>query len=277
MFNQFYHGSLRKYVVMFGTLFNSIYINRINSSNETVQSMKVPLSYGPKEKFLARLEGDPTFNRPAMVLPRMAFEITSISYASDRKLNTLNRNVKVNSANTASLAYQYQSVPYDIGFTLYIMVKNVDDGTRIVEQILPYFTPEWTITANLIPQLGLNVDIPIILKTIGSQDTYEGDFMNRRAIVWTLDFAMKAYLFGPTKKGSIIKTVNTNIYVAKTENIDDSVGVTNIASRITVRPGLLANGSPTSNVSLSVDISQIDASENYGFITEFDSYEDIIQ
>jgi hypothetical protein len=262
---------------MFGTLFNSIYINRINSSNETVQSMKVPLSYGPKEKFLARLEGDPTFNRPAMVLPRMAFEITSISYASDRKLNTLNRNVKVNSANTASLAYQYQSVPYDIGFTLYIMVKNVDDGTRIVEQILPYFTPEWTITANLIPQLGLNVDIPIILKTIGSQDTYEGDFMNRRAIVWTLDFAMKAYLFGPTKKGSIIKTVNTNIYVAKTENIDDSVGVTNIASRITVRPGLLANGSPTSNVSLSVDISQIDASENYGFITEFDSYEDIIQ
>lgn len=262
---------------MFGTLFNEIYINRINSNNETVQSMKVPLSYGPKEKFLARLEGDPTFNRPAMVLPRMAFEITSISYASDRKLNTLNRNVKVNSANTASLAYQYQSVPYDIGFTLYIMVKNVDDGTRIVEQILPYFTPEWTITANLIPQLGLNVDIPIVLKTIGSQDTYEGDFMNRRAIVWTLDFAMKAYLFGPVKKGSIIKTVNTNIYVAKTENIDDSVGVTDIASRITVRPGLLANGSPTSNASLSVDISQIDASENYGFITEFDSYEDIIQ
>jgi len=277
MFSQFYHGSLRKYVVMFGTLFNEIYINRINSNNETVQSMKVPLSYGPKEKFLARLEGDPAFNRPAMVLPRMAFEITSISYASDRKLNTLNRSVKVNSANTASLAYQYQSVPYDIGFTLYIMVKNVDDGTRIVEQILPYFTPEWTITANLIPQLGLNVDIPIVLKTIGSQDTYEGDFMNRRAIVWTLDFAMKAYLFGPVKKGSIIKTVNTNIYVAKTENIDDSVGVTDIASRITVRPGLLANGSPTSNASLSVDISQIDASENYGFITEFDSYEDIIQ
>jgi len=277
MFNPFYHASLRKYVVMFGTLFNNIYINRINSSNETVQTMKVPLSYGPKEKFLARLEGDPTFNRPAMVLPRMAFEITSISYAQDRKLNTLNRNVKVNNANTQLLFSQYQSVPYDIGFTLYVMVKNADDGTRIVEQILPYFTPEWTITSNLIPELALNVDIPIILKTVGNQDTYEGDFMNRRAIVWTIDFVMKAYLFGPIRKGAIIKTVNTNFYVAKTENIDDSIGVSNIASRVMVRPGLLANGSPTSNSSLSVDVSEIDASENYGFIIEFDSFEDIIQ
>ena len=277
MFLPFYHGSLRKYVVLFGTLFNEIYINRVNSTNEQVQSMKVPLSYGPKEKFLARLEGDPTLNRPAMVLPRMAFEITSISYGQDRKLNTLNRNVKVNSANTSTLLYQYQSVPYDIGFTLYIMVKNADDGTRIVEQILPYFTPEWTVTANLIPQLGLNVDIPIILKTVGNQDTYEGDFLNRRAIVWTLDFVMKASLFGPTKKGSIIKTANVNFYSTQTENINDIVGNTDIATRVSVKPGLLPNGSPTSNPALSVDITEIDASENYGFIIDFDSYEDIIQ
>lgn len=275
MFTTFYHGIIRKYVVMFGTLFNDIYINRENSAAETVQTMKVPLSYGPKEKFLARLEGDPTFNRPAMVLPRMAFEISAISYAGDRKLNTLNRNVKVNSANTANILYNYQPVPYDITFTLFIMVKNADDGTRIIEQILPYFTPEWTLTATLIPDLSLNVDVPIVLKTITMQDTYEGDFINRRALVWTLDFTMKAQLFGPVRKSNVIKTVNTNFYVATTENIDDAVGNTNVSSRVTVTPGLLSNGSPTSNSSLSVDKSLIDADDDYGFIIDFEGFEDV--
>lgn len=277
MFTPFYHGTFRKYVVMFGTLFNNIYINRVNSTGEQVETMKVPLSYGPKDKFLARLENDPSFKRPAMVLPRMSFEITSISYAPDRKLNTINRNVKVNSANTASILYQYQQVPYDIGFTLYVMVKNADDGTRIIEQILPFFTPEWTITANLLPQMALSLDVPIILNTIGSQDTYEGDFINRRAIVWSLDFVMKSVFFGPVKKGNIIKVANTNFYVAQTENIDDAVNNTPISERVSIRPGLLANGSPTSNASLSVDISIIDATDDYGFIVDFDGFKDIVQ
>jgi hypothetical protein len=273
MFSTFYNGTIRKYVVIFGTLFNNIYINRVNSSNEQVQTLKVPLSYGPKDKFLARLENDPTFNRPAMVLPRMAFEISSISYAAQRKLNTINKNVKAIS-DTNKVYYQYMQVPYDIGFTLYVMVKNADDGTRIVEQILPYFTPEWTVTANLIPQLGLNVDLPVVFNTITMQDTYEGDFNNRRAIVWTLEFVMKAYLFGPVRKTGLITMANTNIYVPNIISIDEAVGNTSVsvAERITITPGLTANGQPTSNAELTIDRDQIMATDNYGFITDFESF-----
>jgi hypothetical protein len=273
VFSTFYHGTIRKYVVVFGTLFNNIYINRVDSTGEQVQSMKVPLSYGPKDKFLARLENDPTFNRPAMVLPRMAFEISSMSYAADRKLNTVNRNMKA-VADTNKVLYNYMQVPYDIGFTLYIMIKNADDGTRIIEQILPYFTPEWTLTANLIPSLGLNVDLPVVLNNVGMQDTYEGDFINRRAIVWTLDFTMKAYLFGPVKKTGLITLANTNFIVPNLITIDQAIGNTSVtaAERITITPGLTANGTPTANAQASIDRNEIMATDDYGFIIDFESF-----
>ena len=269
MFSQFYHGLIRKYVIIFGTLFNNIKINRQNSDGKIVQSMKVPLSYGPKEKFLARLEGDPNLNRPfAEILPRMAFEISSINYAPDRKLNTITKHVKQN-ANTQQLSYAYQSVPYDIGFTLYIMVKNADDGTRIVEQILPYFTPDWTVSAQILPSLDMTLDIPIVFQNIIMQDTYEGDFNNRRAIVWSLDFVLKGHLFGPVKKSGIIKIANTNFYIPSTNTAAQGIGVSEVRERITITPGLTANGEPTSNAELSIDISQITANSNYGYIVEF--------
>ena len=277
MFNTYYHGTIRKYIVAFGTLFNDIHINRVNSNNETIQTMKVPLSYGPKEKFLARLEGDPNLDRPfSIVLPRIAFELVDISYDPERKLNTLNRNVKQSSANSSQLLYQYQPVPYNLGMTLDVMAKNNDDATRIVEQILPYFTPQWTITLNLIPDLSLNVDVPVILNTTSLQDTYEGDFMNRRAIVWSLGFTLKAQLFGPVKKSGIIKRIYTNLYIPPGDTpVDEAVG-TPIAERITITPGLLANGSPTANASASIDISLISANDNYGYIIDFDGISDII-
>lgn len=272
MFTTFYHGTIRKYVIIFGTLFNDVYINRVNSSNEQVQTMKVPLSYGPKEKFLARLENDPTFERPAMVLPRMGFEITSMSYAPDRKLNTINKNVK-NIENTKQVAYSYMQVPYDIGFTLYIMIKNADDGTRIIEQILPYFTPEWTVTANLIPDLNISVDLPIVLTNVGMQDTYEGDFINRRAIVWTLDFVMKTYLFGPTKKSGLITLANTNFIVPNMITIPQAIGNNLPASeRITITPGLTEDGQPTSNSELTINRNDIQPTDNYDFIIDFESF-----
>ena len=277
MFNTFYHGAIRKYIVAFGTLFNDIHINRVNSSNETIQTMKVPLSYGPKEKFLARLEGDPELNRPfSMVLPRMAFELVNISYDPERKLNTLNRNVKQSSSNTSQLLYQYQPVPYNLGITLDIMAKNNDDATRIVEQILPYFTPQWNMTLNLIPDLGLNVDVPVILNTTSLQDTYEGDFINRRAIVWSLGFTLKSQHFGPVRKSGVIKRVYTNLYVPPGDTPADEAVGTPISERITITPGLLANGSPTANASASVDISLIDADDNYGYIIDFDGISDTI-
>ena len=277
MFNTFYHGAIRKYIVAFGTLFNDIHINRVNSSNETIQTMKVPLSYGPKEKFLARSEGDPDLTRPfAMVLPRMAFELVNISYDPERKLNTLNRNVKQNSSNTSQLLYQYQPVPYNLGITLDIMAKTNDDATRIVEQILPYFTPQWTMTLNMIPDLGLNVDVPVILNTTSLQDTYEGDFINRRAIVYSLGFTLKAQLFGPVRKSGVIKRAYTNLYVPPGDTPADEAVGTPISERITITPGLLANGSPTANASASIDISLIDANDDYGYIIDFDGISDTI-
>lgn len=269
MFTTFYHNTIKKYVIMFGTIFNDIFVNRKNSDNEIIQTMKVPLSYGPKEKFLSRLEGDPTFNRPAMVLPRMGFEITSMAYSPDRKLNTINRNVKVNE-NNRQLKYQYMQVPYDIGFTLYIMVKNADDGTQIVEQIAPYFTPEWTLSANIIPELDITLDFPILLKNIGMQDTYEGDFINRRAIVWTLDFVMKAFLFGPIKEQGVITLANTTFYVpAAGKTIQESIGNTQFASKILITPGLTEEGEPTSNAEMSIGRNNILPTDDYGFIVDF--------
>ena len=275
MFLPYYHGTIRKYIVAFGTLFNNLYINRVNSSNNTVQSFKVPLSYGPKEKFLSRADGDPDLNRPfAMILPRMAFELITISYDSERKLNTLNKTVAQNPSNPDQLYYQYQPVPYNLGITLDIMTKNTDDATRIVEQILPYFAPQWTVTMNLVPDLGLKVDVPIVLNTTSLQDTYEGDYINRRAIVWSLGFTMKAQLFGPVKKSGVIKEAITNYY-ASSLDFEEVIGTAPVNERVTITPGLLANGSPTTDPALTIDKSLIKSTDNYDFIVDFDSISDI--
>lgn len=273
MFGQTWaHNTIRKYVILFGTLFDSIYINRENSTGETVQTLKIPLSYGPKEKFLARLDQDSTLNQStAMSLPRMAFEITTMNYASDRKQNTINRLTNVDSTNSDRALYQYMPVPYDFTMSLYIMVKNAEDGTKIVEQILPYFTPEWTATVNLVPAINGKYDIPIVLNDVSMEDTYEGSFETRRAIIYTLTFTLKGYLFGPTKKSEIIKEIDVDIRIPNTTTLplvaNTLVGNSVVVS---VKPGLTANGEPTSNAALSVGSSDIYANSNYGFIIDFE-------
>ena len=234
--------------------------------------MKVPLNYGPKEKFLARLQGNPDLNRPiAMQLPRMAFEMKDIRYAADRKLPSIGRLAVPNPDSTSSSNFTYNPVPYDIFFDLYIMVKNAEDGTRIIENILPYFTPEWTASLNLIPEIDRRWDIPVILNQANILDTYEGDFISRRAIIWTLSFTMKGYLFGPVRDGSIIKEVDVNINIPPTDITIDTANTSNTPNTvsITITPGLTANGEPTSNASLSIDKDLITANDNYGYIIDF--------
>lgn len=284
----FYHGTIRKYVILFGTLFNDVYINRPSTTNDTIRTLKVPISYGPKEKTLARINVDPELNRPvAMVLPRMSFELLSMNYAGDRKLTTVNRNVRVDPQNEDILKYQYMPVPYDFSFELSIMVQNADDGTRILEQILPFFTPDWTTTVNLIPELGLKYDIPVILNSVDSTDTYEGDYETRRALIWTLTFTLKGFVFGPIKQQASIKQAITRAISASSNfNWEDFVlyddegnviaagdptnpantqGV-DVDATFTIQPGLTANGTPTSNASNSVDSGLITANSNYGYI-----------
>ena len=189
----FYHQTSRKMVVAFGTLFNTIEVRRTNSSDEVTEVVKIPLSYGPKDKMLARITSDPNLSSSvALTVPRMGFELTSMTYDSARKLNTIGRNV---AKGTTGLKKQYNPVPYNYDFSLFIFVKNAEDGTQILEQILPFFTPEFTITMTLISGMDIKMDIPLVLNDVSSEDTYDGDFATRRSIIWTLNFSMKGYLY----------------------------------------------------------------------------------
>jgi hypothetical protein len=189
----FYHQISRKMVVAFGSLFNTIEVRRTNSAGSVVDTIKVPLSYGPREKFLTRISADPNLNPSiALTVPRMGFELTSMTYDGVRKLNTMGRNVK---KGTTGLKKQFNPVPYNWDFSLYVYVKNAEDGTQILEQILPFFTPEFTVTMNLVSSMSEKRDIPLVLNSVTSEDTYEGDFASRRSIIWTLSFLMKGFLY----------------------------------------------------------------------------------
>ena len=212
---QFYHETMRKIVVSFGTLFNNIQIVRKNSSGAIVQSMKVPLAYGPQQKFLARLNADPALaSKVAVTLPRLGFEMNGITYDPSRKLNRVQkfRKVKSSGDDSGKLDTQYMPVPYNIEFTLYAMAKNSDDALQIVEQILPYFQPDYTLTINDMADMGIKRDVPIILNDVSYEDNYQGDFTERRAIIYTLTFTAKFYLYGPVTSSSVIKTVQVDQY-----------------------------------------------------------------
>ena len=200
----FYHQISRKMVVAFGTLFNDIEVRRTDSSDNVVETIKIPLSYGPKDKMLVRITGDPNLNpKVALTVPRMGFELTALTYDGTRKLNTMGRNVK---SGTTGLKKQFNPVPYNYDFSLYIFVKNAEDGTQILEQILPFFTPEFTFSMTLVSSMGTKMDIPLVLNSVISEDTYEGDFASRRSIIWTLSFVMKSYLFPDVKDNSKVIT-----------------------------------------------------------------------
>ena len=189
----FYHQISRKMVVAFGSLFNTIEVRRTNSAGSVIETLKVPLAYGPKEKFLTRISADPELNPGvALTVPRMGFELTALTYDGVRKLNTMGRNV---AAGTTGLKKQYNPVPYNWDFSLYVYVKNAEDGTQILEQILPFFTPEFTVTMNLVSSMTEKRDIPLVLNAVSSEDTYEGDYATRRSIIWTLSFLMKGFLY----------------------------------------------------------------------------------
>jgi len=208
----FYHQTSRKMVVAFGTLFNTIEVRRTNSAGSVIETIKVPLAYGPKEKFLTRISADPNLNPSvALTVPRMGFELTSMSYDGIRKLNTVGRNV---AAGTTGLKKQFNPVPYNWDFSLYVYVKNAEDGTQVLEQILPFFTPEFTVTMNLVSSMSEKRDIPLILNSVSSEDTYEGDFASRRSIIWTLSFLMKGFLYpNITDNAKVITDVTVDTHL----------------------------------------------------------------
>lgn len=266
--HRFYHGHLRRYVILFGTLFNDIVIDRDDAGGDLVQTIAVPISYGPAQKTLARVEQDPNINRnAAIILPRMSFEMTGMNYAPERKLNGLQKITYQTTGNQQAVSSVYNPVPYDIQMQLSIMVKNAEDGTRILETILPFFQPDFTATIEVIPEMELKADIPIILESITTEDSYEGDFETRRALIHTLNFTMKVYMYGPVSQNqNVIKLANTNLLVP--EKFTSVITSANTSSeRVSVEPGLDANGAPTSNGSLSIGRDSIDSDDNFGIIT----------
>ena len=212
---QFYHETVRNIIVGFGTLFNDIHVVRKNNSGVVTQSMKVPLAYGPKQKWLARIDQDAGLDsKVAITLPRMGFEIQNLTYDPARKLNRVQKfkKVKSSASNSNKLDTQFMPVPYNLNIQLYVMAKNSDDALQMVEQILPYFQPDYTLTIKDMPEMGVARDIPIVLNSINYEDSYKGDYAERRAIMYTLDFTTKFYLYGPVTSSKVIKTVQVDQY-----------------------------------------------------------------
>ena len=208
MFEYFYNEILRRTIISFGTLFNSISIKQ--SGGDTDASIiRVPLAYGPTQKFLARLTQSPDLNKAtSLSLPRMSFEFTGLTYDPSRKVTTTQKIVVQNpDSDTPDEKKVYMPVPYNMQFELAIMCKLNDDALQIVEQILPYFQPAYNVTVELVEALQEKRDIPVVLENITMQDDYEGDFTSRRVLLYTLRFTAKTYLFGPasTATKDIIK------------------------------------------------------------------------
>lgn len=208
---RYYWGTIRKAIVAFGNMFNSITIEK-KGPNNTTYLQRVPLSYSPKQKFLARINQQPNVdkNNVQVILPRMGFEMVAVDYDPNRKISPLQQTRTLDGVSTSST--QYAPTPYNLTVLLYIYARNQDEGLQIVEQILPYFNPDYNLTLKAIPELNIQNDLPILLNTIGFEDDYEGDFVTRRSVTWTLGFTLKLNFYGPVSKKGVIRKVIANTF-----------------------------------------------------------------
>jgi hypothetical protein len=239
--------------IAFGQIFNNIQIKRKDSSGAVIQSIKVPLAYAPKEKFLVRLDQQPSLSERefAITLPRLGFEISGIEYDASRKLTKVQKfkHIKDN-IDGKVLNYNYMPVPYNISYQLYCFTATAEGGLQIVEQILPYFQPDYTVTINVIPELGIKRDVPIILNSVNYEDSYSGDFESRRAVIYTLGFTAKTYLYGPASTQKVIKETQSDLHT--------DLPTSTREERIIVTPN------PTS----------ADANDDFGFTTSITFFQD---
>lgn len=260
------------------TIKRTIPVTAVPEGNNVSQVIKVIMEYAPKEKMLVRLQSDPDIERPySALLPRISFEQIGMSYDENRKLTSTGRNVLQNPDDPNSFLTQYNPVPYNLYFNAYIYAKNAEDAFKILEQIVPFFTPDYTPQIELIPEMNDIRNIPIVLKSIKLNDLYTDDFKHRRVLIWTLEFEIRAFLFGPVIPRPIIKftTINSRIATANSAQTGDGTGIANnsvtngpIVEIIKGQPGQLANGQPTANISLSVNAYTITVNSQYEFATE---------
>ena len=208
----FYHEIMRKTVISFGTVFNNIHVRHQDNTGKDIGELKVPISYGPRQKFLARIQQQPELNKATQItLPRMSFEVSTIDYDASRK-SGITQTFKAQ--DDKKFKKVFMPVPYNLGFELNIMTKTQDDALQIVEQILPFFQPGFTLTVDLVKSIGEKRDVPLILNNISYQDDYEGNFETRRALIYTLSFTAKTYMFGPIADSTdgLIRKVQLDYY-----------------------------------------------------------------
>ena len=255
--DHFYHKQIRNTVIAFGTIFNNINIKRLDSSGNPLQNIRVPLTYSPKEKFIARLDQQSDLtgsdSSVAITLPRMAFDITGYSYDGSRKLNKNQKITAVTTnSDTSKLNSQYMPVPYDVAFELNAFTANSDDGLQIIEQILPYFQPDYTVTMIQDRTMDTKRDIPFILESVDYEDSYQGTLTSLRRIIYSLKFTAKIYLYGPISTSAVIKKVSADLYTNTSDKAPSR------SERVTVTPN------PTS----------ADQDDTYTYTTTLDFFND---
>lgn len=266
--NYFYNQTTRKYVALFGTYFNQLTVERIDNNQVLQQRMIVPISYAPYQKILVRLDQAPDLNKTktAIQLPRMSFEMTSMAYDADRKIAPTTKIRKTVVDDTlGGRKFVYAGAPYNLEFSLYIMTKYQEDATKLLEQILPFFNPDFTSTVRLIDGLE-PIDVPLILNGVTTEDIYEGGFEERRSILYTLNFTMKAWYFGPEREKKVIKFVDVR-YATDTDTN------TEFEEFYTLQPGMTANNEPTTDQELSIDYSLIDFDDNWDYAEDISDTE----
>jgi len=207
----YYHETIRKYVAVFGTLFNDINIQRRNSAGVITEQIKVPIAYEARDKLILRTRAGVADGSVAATLPRMGFVMNGITYDGTRKLNTVGQVFAANTASSSNLLKQYNPVPYNFDFVLTAMVDNAEDGAQIFEQIVPFFTPEFTVSVTLIADMNIKPDIAIVLNSTSTEDSYEGELTVRREIIWGFNFVMKGYIYPDIKSGTVTKEVIVNL------------------------------------------------------------------
>jgi hypothetical protein len=266
--NHFYNASTRKYVALFGTLFNKMTITRDDKDDNQIQQVIVPIAYGPYQSYLARNTQDADLNRKtAITLPRMSFEITGMQFDRERKTSSTAkiRSNLPSAKGDANSDYHYVPTPYNINFNLYVMAKYSEDGTKVMEQILPFFRPDYTASVKIIPNID-PVDVTTTLNDVSMEDVYETDMKTRRSIIWTLSFTMKCYFYGPQKSSKVIKFIDVSM-IADTDT--DTAPTEHVITRV----GLTANGEPTTDLSDTVTIQEIDFGDDWGVISYVEDHD----
>ena len=264
----YYHEIIRKTIISFGTLFNDIHIRHADGDGNSVSDMKVPLAYGPAQKFLAKITQQSELNKPIQItMPRMSFEMTSIQYDSTRKSSLIQTFKTCDDGSKVKKVFM--PVPYNIGFELNILSKLNDDSLQIIEQILPYFQPHFNLTVDLVDSIGEKRDIPIILDSVSFQDDYEGSFDTRRALIHTLQFTAKTYLFGPIADSSdgLIRKVQVDMYTST------DIQTAKREVRYTVTPKALEDKN-NDGVINEADHKLLQPGDNFGFDEEWEFFGD---